>query len=57
MRTVNSFCEGIFENKTRNRLRSVLTAEKVSEIKSKFETKGQTSLRKMSAQVSKSNVH
>ncbi len=51
MRMVNSFRKGIFENKIHNRPRGVLTAEKVREIKSKFETNDQTSLRKMSAQV------
>ncbi len=56
MRMLNRFHGGIFENNTHNRSRSVLTVEKVSEIKSKFETNGQTSLRKMSAQVRGSRI-
>ncbi len=51
MRMVKNFCNGIFENRTRNRSKNVLTPEKLSEIKSKFEANGQTSVRKVSSQI------
>ncbi len=56
MRMVNSFRKEVFENKTRNRPRSIFTAEKFSEIRSKFKMNGQTSLQKMSAQVGVSRM-
>ncbi len=52
MGMVKNFRNGIFKNRTRNRnrLKNVLTPEKLSEIKSKFEANGQTSVRKVSSQ-------
>ncbi len=59
MRMVKNFRNGIFENRTCNRLKNVLTPEKLSEIKSKFEANGQTSVREVSSQirVSRMSVH
>ncbi len=51
MRMVKNFLNGIFENRTRNRSKNILTLEKLSEIKSKFEANGQTSVRKVSSQI------
>ncbi len=49
MRMVKNFRNGIFENRTRYHTKNVLTSEKLSEIKSKFEANGQTSVRKVSS--------